>query len=338
MKNRRFSIITLALLLLLGGAAAASAQTTYWLGTRDGGQLKFTTQVPADAAAVIMHSQPSPGRGADTMPRSRNFNYSIDGRTVQFHANHLAWETPKLDDGGLTWHVAAGMGADWKNCDPKNPLWPAFAAALRSLATDAEGWSQAKVIMAESTGKNAVSAKLNMDGSYGAQTPEKIAEFKLADLSTKDGLSEDELSQVRGYLLTIANAGRANTNYRREAGAKTALVLQAGLTPLMLDDKLNQAAQIQAEYCARIKEATHDNADPDQADMGIRLKHVGYEGQAAEAAGQGALLNACPECWMKSETHYRPWWNLDNQIVTKIGYGVAKADNGTWYFVAVLGD
>lgn len=338
MRTRRFTSLTLALLLLLGVAAATSGQTSYWLGTRDGNQLKFTTQVPADVAAIIMYSAPAQGRGADTTPRYRNFTYNIDGHPIRFHSTELGWETPDLDQGSLTWAVAAGVGAEWKSADPKNPLWPSFAAGLRSLAKEAEGWSYAKVVMAEGNGKNAPTARLNLDGTYGAMTADKIAEQKLADLSSNDGLSDDELNQVRGYLLTIANAARANTNYRRQAGAKAALNIPAGLTPLRLDDKLNQAAQVQAEYCARIKETTHDNADPEQADMGKRLKNVGYEAMAYEAAGQGALLNACPECWMTSETHYRPWWNLDNQVVTKIGYGVAKADNGTWYFVAVLGE
>lgn len=337
MKNRRFSLITTALLLLLGSAAAASAQTTYWLGTRDGSQLKFTTQVPADAAAIIMYTAPAKGRGADTTPRYRNFTYNINGQSIRFHTTEIGWETPDLDQGSLSWAVAAGVGAEWMSADTKNPLWSGFAGGLRSLAKNSGGWSTAKVIMAESNGKNAPSARLNLDGTYGAMSPDKIAEQKLAEMSTSDGLSDDELNQVRGYLLTIANAARANTNYRRAAGAKTALNIPAGLTPLVLDDKLNQAAQVQAEYCAKVKEATHDNADPDQADMGKRLKNVGWEELAYEAAGQGDLLNACPECWMTSETHYRPWWNFDNQVSTKIGYGVAKADNGTWYFVAVLG-
>jgi uncharacterized protein YkwD len=337
MKNHLLKILTLALLLLCG-AAATSAQTTYWLGTRDGGQLKFTTQIPADAAAIIMYNAPAKGRGADTTPRYRNFTYNIDGRSIRFHSTELGWETPELDKGSLSWAVAAGVGAEWMSANPKGALWSGFAAGLRSLAKDADGWSYAKVVMAEGTGNSAPSARLNLDGTYGAMSPDKLAEQKLIDLSSNDGLSDDELNQVRGYLLTIANAARANTSYRRDAGAKSALNIPAGLTPLQLDDKLNQAAQVQAEYCAKIKDATHDNADPDQADMGKRLKNVGWEDLAYEAAGQGSLLNACPECWMKSETHYRPWWNFDNQVVTKIGYGVAKADNGTWYFVAVLGE
>lgn len=337
MKNRLFPVLTLAFLLLCG-TVAASAQTTYWLGTRDGSQLKFTTQIPADAAAIIMYSAPAKGRGVDTTPRYRNFTYNIGGQAIRFHATELSWETPDLDQGSLTWVVAAGAGAEWMSADPKNPLWSGFATGLRSLAKDAGGWSSAKVVMAEANGKNPPSAKLNLDGSYGAMTPDKMAEQKLIDMSSQDGLSDTELNQVRGLLLTIANAARVNTNYRRDAGAKSALNIQAGLKPLALDDKLNQAAQVQAEYCAQVKQATHDNANPDEADMEKRLKNVGWEALAYEAAGQGSLLNACPECWMKSETHYRPWWNFDNQIVTKIGYGVAKADDGTWYFVAVFGE
>jgi len=325
----------LAMMFLASFAVMANAQT-YWLGTRDGDNIRFETQIPADAVKIIMHNLPAPGRGADTKPRFRSFTHNIDGKPMKFYANELSWETPKLSNGGFTWMVDAGMGADWKYCNTKDPLWQNFADALSSISTSSGGWSVAKVVMAESTGDDNPKVALNQDGSYGKMSPEKEAEFKLADMSSKASLTEDELGEVRDYLLAIANAGRANPNYRKEAGAKKHLVLQSGLKPLVLNDFYNKAAQIQAEYCARVKEATHNNTDAGMETVESRLKSVGFPNGAYEAAGQGPLLNECPTCWMKSETHHKPWWNLEGEVVTEVGFGVAKADNGTWYFVAVI--
>ena len=332
------SIIAVPLLVLgfTGEAEAQKAKTTYWLGTRDGDELRFETQIPADAAAVIMNSNQAPGKGDDTTPRYRTFTYKINGKAVRFHSNEIGWETPKLGEGNLTWVVEAGLGADWKECNTKDPLWNNFAEALKSLATNSEGWSSAKVVIAESTGTNPPSARLNRDGSTGKPTADKEALWRLEDITPKSSLTPDELDEVRNYLLAIANGGRANPNYRREAGSKTALDLPTGLKPLTLSDILNKAAQNQAEYCARVKEATHDQDNPKYADLGARLKVFGFDRAGAEAAGAGPLQDY-PTGWMKSETHYRPWWNLDGQVVTEVGFGVAKGNDGNWYLVAVLG-
>lgn len=334
MKRLRFKLIMTLLMLSL--AAAASAQTTYWLGTRDGDELRFETQVPADAAAIIMNKGTAPGKGDDTAPRYRTFTYTIDGKEVRFHANEIGWETPKLGEGNFTWVVSSGMGADWKDANTKDPLWNDFVEGLKSLATDSEGWSSAKVVMAESSGKSAPTARLNRDGSNGKPSAGTLAEWRLADMNSKASLTPEELDEVRDYLLTVANAGRANPNYRRAAGSKAALNLPSGLKPLELSDTLNKAAQNQAEYCARVKEATHDQSDPKYATLDARLKLFGFDKVGAEAAGAGSLQDY-PTGWMKSETHYRPWWNLEGQVVTEIGFGVAKGNDGNWYLVAVLG-
>jgi uncharacterized protein YkwD len=316
MRKLKFKLGLMAL-LLMSLAPVAGAQTTYWLGTRDGDALRFETQVPADAAAVIMHKDKAPNGGEDTTPRYRTFTHTIDGKAVRFYANEIGWETPKLNEGSLT--------------------WVANAEALKSLATNAGGWSSAKVVIAESTGKAAPSFRVNRNGSIGKPPAATVAEWRLEDMSSKAALPPDELDAVRGYMLDIANGGRANPNYRRQAGCKTALDVPSGLKPLVLSDPLNKAAQIQADYCAKVKEATHDHGEPNLADLGLRLKSVGYDKVGYEAAGSSGSLADYPTEWMKSETHYRPWWNLDGQVVTEVGYGVAKADDGNWYLVAVLG-
>lgn len=331
-------VVAIVLPLLNGTIVHAQAKTTYWLGVKDGQELSFTVQVPADAAAVILHKDPAPGKGNSTKPRYRTFTHTINGKEIVFHANEIAWETPQLSTGGLTWVVDAGVGADWMECNTKDPLWGGFARGLSALATPfSEGWSQAKVIMVESRENSPLSIRLNLDGTFGEQSPAQVAIQKLTELNAKGSLSEEELNQARKYMLEVANAGRANPDYRRQMGSKVALDLPTGLPPLVLDEKYNNAAQNQADYCAEVKQATHDQTNPKYATLGLRFKEFGIQNGSAEAAGGGSLQNY-PTAWMKSDTHYRPWWNLDNQVTTVVGFGIAKGDNGNWYSVAVFGN
>ncbi len=286
---------------------------------------------------IILHQEKAPNRDDSTKPRYRTFSQTIDGKNFVFHSNELGWETPKLGNGNLSWVVNAGVGAAWRRCNTKDPLWNDFAAGLTSLATPySKGWSQAKVIMVEGVGADAPQIRTNWDGSVGQVSPAVNAVAQLTELNQKDSLSTEELEQAREYMLEIANAGRANPEYRRQMGSKVALDLPTGLKPLVLGENLNHAAQNQAEYCAKIKKATHDQDDPKYATLGLRLQQFNVEGGFAEAAGGGNLQNY-PTAWMRSDTHYRPWWDLDQQVTTTVGFGIAKGDDGKWYAVAVFG-
>ena len=53
--------------------------------------------------------------------------------------------------------------------------------------------------------------------------------------------------------------------------------------------------------------------------------------------GAGAPLAEYPTDWMKSETHYRPWWSLDAPNEDDVGFGAAKSATGIWYVVALAG-
>ncbi|MBX7223394.1 MAG: CAP domain-containing protein [Blastocatellia bacterium] len=336
MKNLLVRLLA-TVVLGLGFTIIGQAQTSYWIGSREGEELRFEVQVPADAVAVILNQKKAPNRGDDTTPRYQTFSHTIDGKTYRFHSNEIGWETPKLKTGSLTWVVEAGMGADWKTCSTKDPLWADFAEALAALGSGSDGWSHAKVVMVESSGSAAPSVKVNLDGSIGKPSAGTMAVWKLTDFNSKASLSADELEEVREYLLAVANDGRANPEFRRQHKCQKALDLPTGLKPLALDDKLNQAAQNQAEYCAKVKQATHDQDNPKLATLGDRMKAFGHHEGGFEAAGSGSL-QAYPTGWMKSETHYRPWWDLDGQSVTLIGFGVAKGDDGNWYLIAVFGN
>lgn len=196
-------------------------------------------------------------------------------------------------------------------------------------------WFGARVFIVQGA-KPAATMRLNYDGSYGALSPVAKAFKSLEALSSRSTLNNNGNAEVMNAFFTIANDARANPEYRKQNNCKLFRELPSGLKPLRHDLALSRAAQNQAEYCAQVKEATHDQADPDLADLGKRLAHFGAKDATAYEAAGGGTLADCPKVWLNSETHFRPWWNLDGQVVTAAGFGYAKADDGTWYFVAVL--
>lgn len=59
------------------------------------------------------------------------------------------------------------------------------------------------------------------------------------------------------------------------------------------------------------------------------------QGASGEGLGGGGPADAFPEGWMRSETHYRPWFNIDFKTVS-MGLGAAKTKNG-WFFCKIGG-
>lgn len=317
-------------------ALGSAQQNAYWIGTPAGGQLKFDVQIPAEIGSMIMQTAAAPGRGADTRPKHRKYSHKVDGSTMIFYSNELAWSGEGLTNGELTWAVDAGYGAEWKNVNNSDPLYRGFASAIRAQAKNVqEDWYAAKVFLYIGP-KPAASFRLNVDGSYGEMSPVAKATKLLNDLSAKPRLNNNETASALQALLTVTNSIRANPEYRKQNNCQLFRDLPSGLKPLRYDAALIKAAQNQAEYCARVQETTHDQEDPIMADLGKRLAFFKAKNLPAyEAAGAGSLAD-CPIVWTKSETHFRPWWDLDGQAVTTLGFGFSKASDGTWYFVAVL--
>lgn len=330
----RFQAALCALAILV--PAAAFGQKSYWLGVPEGDQLKFTVKIPASAVRLLLETKKAPGRGADTVPRYRKFEVTSGGSTFQIHSNEVAWYQNKVDEGELTWLVEAGMGAEWLNADANDPLYSDFAKGLKKLSPRAEDDWHTTTIFAVEGPKPPESLRLNRDGTFGKPNANSKAMTELADLGRLNKLGAVELERARAAFLAIANAARADANYRKANQCKKALNLPEGLGALVADPILDRMAQNQAEYCAKVKEPTHEQSNAKYADIGARMKVFGAEEIPAYEAAGGGSLEDCPRIWLRSETHYRPWWNLDNQVVTKVGFGVAKGSDGMWYFVAVL--
>ncbi len=155
----------------------------------------------------------------------------------------------------------------------------------------------------------------------------------LKNLGSKSTLSGAELQQVRAAMLAINNEARSNPNYRKAQGSQTALQLPSNLEPLKLKEELNKMAQEQADYQASIGVVTHDNKNYRSSDD--RTNRYLKDHVKLEVCGGSTKLEDGPIGWMKSETHYRPTWNLDpGAPVNAVGYGIAK--NGVyWYTTAI---
>lgn len=159
----------------------------------------------------------------------------------------------------------------------------------------------------------------------------------LKSMSSKTTLNAAEMKKVRETMLALNNEARLNPNYRKAQGCKTALQVPANLTPLVIHEDLNKLAQEQADYQASIKSVTHDNRN--YRDFGARVDKYLKNHPKPEACAGGMGLWEYPIGWMKSETHYRPTWNLDSYNgksipVNAVGYGVAK-NGDMWYFTAI---
>ncbi len=98
---------------------------------------------------------------------------------------------------------------------------------------------------------------------------------------------------------------------------------QNGLDPVVLDDATIYRAKLQAEYCAEIKDLTHDcpNWFP------LRWAENALWNGGSDARG-------CLEQWIESPAHNE---NLLLDGATKIGiYGVEGYYDGDWGYYAVL--
>lgn len=164
-----------------------------------------------------------------------------------------------------------------------------------------------------------------------------------------------DLTAFRRAMLAIGNQGRRDPDYRKKAGTKVSKDLSGATTltefgpqkvnknrpnppyflDLKLNARLNDLCQFQAEYVASTKRLSHDGPanynGHDMRKLGTRAAHfkVGAPVQEGLAAGPSPDLE--PTGWMQSDTHYRPWFNIDHEV-RQMGLGAAQADDGTWYF------
>lgn len=126
------------------------------------------------------------------------------------------------------------------------------------------------------------------------------------------GLSDP--AQVRSEMLARANAERAT----------------AGLPPLVLDARLNDAAQRHAEDM--LLRSYYSHSSPEGSSPGDRVRKSGYTPRlVGENIARGALsVNEVMDNWMASREHRK---NLLHPGFTDLGVGVAVGRNSVGYTV-----
>lgn len=116
----------------------------------------------------------------------------------------------------------------------------------------------------------------------------------------------------------------AVNKYREENGKK----------PCKVNSKLAEAAKIQCDYCAKIKQQGH-NGPPGNENLGQRIKNVGY-------GGQGGAENAAVSFDDKWEQPLEAWKNSPghnkNMLgdYSETGLASAKDNNNTRYYIQVF--
>jgi uncharacterized protein YkwD len=170
-----------------------------------------------------------------------------------------------------------------------------------------------------------------------------------------------DLDGMRTHMLAIGNLARRDPDYRKKHGEKVATDLSGATvvyqgqtnqiikhrpTPpyfndLVLNDALNKAAQFHAEYQAFTRRDGHDgpetyNGAP-MKEFWQRAQHFGYKfGFEGEGAGKLPRPTDYPENWLRSDTHFRPWFNVNADVV-EVGLGIARGADGFWYGCVISG-
>lgn len=125
------------------------------------------------------------------------------------------------------------------------------------------------------------------------------------------------------------------------------------LPPIEFNDSLNQGCQWFADLMAKYDKGGHDavlvggNSYVDMQEPWMRSKKFGYNGDGGtEATAEGDVTDISTlggdvmMGWSSSDTHFRPFLSMDNQIFKQVGFGYAKSlkKPNYYYTCAVFGN
>ncbi len=353
-------------LLVVGGLAAfaqAHAQT-FFLGRQTPTEYVFDIPMPADFAEMVTATGQKYRAFTDFIKIS---NQTINGKPQLFMINEVGWDANKIDQGSIAF-ARNGSVSDskwWFKMDENSPQWRAVANEIKAHATPRGNWWYAKLQILAAADANQPPVR--------AAIPQTILiQKRMTELSkqTTPGMFYPavqipaNLNAFQQQMLAYGNVGRMDPNFRKDNGAKTATDLSGATVQTLggiekvfkqnpnppyfsdskLNDKLNLAAQFQAEYIASTNVMSHAGpsrsfTDPrtgkrgNMNDLGMRVEFFAAPRSVVEAAGGGAP-DGYPHGWMSGDTHFRPWFSVDG-IYPELGYGAARSADGRWYFVAV---
>lgn len=357
-------LLTLTLLITGGSATTAQAESEikHFLGRTTGTEYIFDTPLPKDLAEMLTATGQKYS-AFKNLPRVTG--ESVDGRNQVFISTDIGWDGDRIDQGTIAFLSKNGIESGaWFTMESAGPEWKELASRIKSQAIVDGNWRSATLQVLATM--DDIQPPLRRPIPELIQLKAKMATF---DNQTRAGMFYPSvqipanLDVLRTQMLAYGNVGRKDPDFRKKHGAKTATdlsgdtvrtlggiekVFKQNRTPpwfadSALDDKLNQAAQFQAEYQAYVDQMGHDGpgsfTDPrtgrsgNMRDLGARADFFEIPRNIVEAAGGGNASNF-PHEWMASDTHFRPWFNV-YAVYPTLGYGAAKSAGGKWYFAAV---
>lgn len=108
---------------------------------------------------------------------------------------------------------------------------------------------------------------------------------------------------------------------------------RVGLKPLVINDKLETAANLHAVWMAENNDMTHSGADGSMVD---RINAQGYPWSTlGENIAEGYIsVESVVQGWMSDYGHRM---NILNPAFIQVGFGKAKSSNGSIYWCADFG-
>ncbi|MFR8759805.1 MAG: CAP domain-containing protein [Negativibacillus sp.] len=106
---------------------------------------------------------------------------------------------------------------------------------------------------------------------------------------------------------------------------------KAGVAPLELDKKVGKAAQLRANECKQSYDHTRPNGKKSKTaldDAGVSYSWWGENINEKQKTVQSTM-----QSWMESKGHKA---NILNEKYTKVGFGRAKDESGSYYWVQMF--
>lgn len=357
--------VSFVLLLSAAISSPASAQTTYWLPsiTKTASATTYTYNVKAPDYFGAWLTKKTAIGGGDIVTKT------IDGKDYRFIKQTFSWYKP-MSTHGLNIETAGVNqfgGGEWVN-DNAFKTQNAVIAALESHVIESSATHGKAMVLAlihqGDASPGLVYIEKGSESAIQLETHEQIM-GKLAE-SVSPGTyfpnvkKPADLLALQQEMLRYGNIGRRDPDFRKLMGSKTATNLEADSVQTQngtekvfktspkapyfrdhtLREDLNNLAQFQAEYQATIGRVTHDG--PGSYVLNGKNLNVAKFHERAKSLETAANWEACaggppgsfPKGWMTGETHFRPWFNVGD-FQREVGYGAARAADGTWYYAAV---
>jgi hypothetical protein len=254
-------------------------QERYWLGRPDGTEYVFDTPLPPDFAAKVIAADANKWV-IDKTPREFP-PQNVDGTDYSFVTTQITYDKPQFDKGELALVRKPGKNDMlWLDAHLNSAVGEPLARQLS--APKAGEWKSDDMVILISSNAETPALRVPIPATT-------LAKIKMKELGqqTQAGLyyptvkAPADLDAFRAQMLAYGNAGRRDPDFRKVNGSKTATDLSGDTVQTMkgvekvfkhsqtppyfadhvLNDKLNEMAQFQAEYTAlnRITDITMHN-------------------------------------------------------------------------------